>query len=75
MERLLGELLDTADLPYVEARYDGGQPAMREVAVTGIEFDSRRVTLGSLFCCVPGDDHDGHDFAPQAVASGAAALL
>lgn len=75
MERLLGELLDTADLPHVEARYEGGQRAMREIAVTGIEFDSRRVTRGSLFCCVPGDDHDGHDFAPQAMARGAAAVL
>jgi UDP-N-acetylmuramoyl-L-alanyl-D-glutamate--2,6-diaminopimelate ligase len=37
--------------------------------------DSRAVRAGSLFCCVPGAHHDGHDFAAQAVASGAVALL
>ena len=30
---------------------------------------------GALFCCVPGERADGHDFAPEAVARGAVALL
>jgi UDP-N-acetylmuramoyl-L-alanyl-D-glutamate--2,6-diaminopimelate ligase len=30
---------------------------------------------GALFFCVPGDRADGHDFAPEAVAAGAAALV
>ncbi len=38
-------------------------------------MDSRRVTPGSLFVCVAGARHDGHDFAPEAVAQGAVALL
>ncbi len=37
--------------------------------------DSRDVSPASLFCCVPGTGFDGHDFAPVAVAAGAAALL
>jgi UDP-N-acetylmuramoyl-L-alanyl-D-glutamate--2,6-diaminopimelate ligase len=45
------------------------------VAVTGVSVDSRRVEPGDLFCCIPGATTDGHEHAPAAVASGAAALL
>ncbi len=37
--------------------------------------DSRDVAPGWLFCCVPGDRFDGHQFAAAAVAAGASALL
>lgn len=44
--------------------------------VTGtIEFDTRKVTEGGLFLALPGERVDGHDFAAQAVASGAAGVL
>jgi UDP-N-acetylmuramoyl-L-alanyl-D-glutamate--2,6-diaminopimelate ligase len=43
--------------------------------VTDLAYDARRVTPGALFVCVPGMKADGHDFAPQAVANGAAALI
>ncbi len=43
--------------------------------MTAITATSRDVRPGSLFCCVRGRVADGHDFAPQAVASGAVALL
>jgi UDP-N-acetylmuramoyl-L-alanyl-D-glutamate--2,6-diaminopimelate ligase len=43
--------------------------------VGDVVFDSREVTPGSLFCCVPGASADGHDFAAEAVAAGASALL
>ena len=43
--------------------------------VDDITHDSRGVKHGTLFCCVRGERHDGHDFAPQAMASGAVALL
>ncbi|HET6657104.1 MAG TPA: UDP-N-acetylmuramoyl-L-alanyl-D-glutamate--2,6-diaminopimelate ligase [Gaiellaceae bacterium] len=45
------------------------------VDVTDLAYDARRVTSGALFVCVPGMKADGHDFAPQAVANGAAALI
>jgi UDP-N-acetylmuramoyl-L-alanyl-D-glutamate--2,6-diaminopimelate ligase len=45
------------------------------VDVTDLAYDARRVTPGALFVCVPGLKADGHDFAPQAVASGAVALI
>ncbi len=45
------------------------------VQITGLAYDSRRVQDGTLFFCVPGHEHDGHDFAARAVAAGAAALV
>jgi UDP-N-acetylmuramoyl-L-alanyl-D-glutamate--2,6-diaminopimelate ligase len=44
-------------------------------AVTSVTHDSRRVTRGSLFCCVRGATSDGHRFAADAVRAGAVALL
>ncbi len=46
-----------------------------DAAITSIEFDSRQVEPGSLFCCLPGQDSDGHQFASEALARGAKALL
>ena len=43
--------------------------------VEGVFIDSRAVTPGSLFVCLPGENADGHDFARGAVEAGAAALL
>ena len=43
--------------------------------VTGLRLDSRRVTPGDLFFCVPGEVTDGHRFGADAVAAGAVALL
>jgi len=45
------------------------------VDVTSVVHDSRAVTAGSLFCCVPGALTDGHEFAPAAVDAGAVALV
>jgi UDP-N-acetylmuramoyl-L-alanyl-D-glutamate--2,6-diaminopimelate ligase len=46
-----------------------------EVEIAGLAYDNRSVTPGALFFCVPGFKVDGHDFAPDAVARGAAALV
>lgn len=44
--------------------------------VTGsVEFDTRKLTPGSLFVALPGQKVDGHDFAAKAVESGAVAVL
>jgi len=45
------------------------------VNISGIEADSRAVTPGCLFFCLPGHTVDGHDYAPQAMEKGAAALV
>src|SRR3954449_2284044 len=46
-----------------------------DVVVTGLTFDNRLAGPGTLFFCVPGFTRDGHDFARDAVARGAAALV
>jgi UDP-N-acetylmuramoyl-L-alanyl-D-glutamate--2,6-diaminopimelate ligase len=46
-----------------------------DVQVAGLAYDNRAVVPGTLFFCVPGFTRDGHDFAPDAVARGAAALV
>lgn len=51
---------------------EGGSLAREVLDAT---HDSREVRQGSLFCCVPGAGFDGHDFAADAVTSGAVALL
>jgi UDP-N-acetylmuramoyl-L-alanyl-D-glutamate--2,6-diaminopimelate ligase len=49
--------------------------AAAAVEISGLAYDSRAVRSGALFFCVPGFRHDGHDFAAQAVADGAVALV
>jgi UDP-N-acetylmuramoyl-L-alanyl-D-glutamate--2,6-diaminopimelate ligase len=71
-ERSLVVRLDRL-LEEVEVIEAQGDPARTEV--TAIEFDSRRVEPGALFCCLPGRTGDGHDHAVEAVARGATALL
>jgi UDP-N-acetylmuramoyl-L-alanyl-D-glutamate--2,6-diaminopimelate ligase len=49
----------------------GGAPT----DVTDLAYDAQAVVPGALFFCVPGERADGHDFAAEAVARGAAALV
>lgn len=49
---------------------DRGDPVIEAVRI-----DSRAVVPGCLFVCVPGTRLDGHQFAGEAVAKGAAAIL
>ena len=46
-----------------------------DVDIVDLAYDARAATPGSLFFCVPGARADGHDFAPEAVANGAVALV
>jgi len=45
------------------------------VEVTALAYDNRRVEPGTVFFCVRGFTRDGHDFAADAVARGASALV
>jgi UDP-N-acetylmuramoyl-L-alanyl-D-glutamate--2,6-diaminopimelate ligase len=46
-----------------------------DLEISGLAYSSQSVTPGTLFFCVPGFKTDGHDFAPDAVERGAAALV
>jgi UDP-N-acetylmuramoyl-L-alanyl-D-glutamate--2,6-diaminopimelate ligase len=46
-----------------------------DVEISSLAYDNRRAAPGTLFFCVPGFTRDGHEFAPDAVARGAAALV
>jgi len=57
-----------------------GGPSLRlvgdpTVLISDVTIDSREVAEGSLFACIPGAHRDGHEFAAQAVADGARALI
>jgi UDP-N-acetylmuramoyl-L-alanyl-D-glutamate--2,6-diaminopimelate ligase len=49
-----------------------GEP---RVEVTSVVHNNSRAGRGSCFCCIRGVRTDGHDYAPDAVARGAVALL
>ena len=50
-------------------------PFSGDAELTGVAVDSRKVRPGDLFVAIRGARVDGHDFAGQAAAAGAKALL
>lgn len=46
-----------------------------ECDIASLSMDSRKPMTQGLFFCIPGARFDAHDFAPQAIANGAAALV
>lgn len=47
----------------------------RELPVSGLQIDSRKVKSGDVFIAVKGTDHDGNDFIDMAVEKGAIAVI
>jgi UDP-N-acetylmuramoyl-L-alanyl-D-glutamate--2,6-diaminopimelate ligase len=45
------------------------------IDVSSLAYDNRAVAPGTLFFCVPGFTRDGHEFATDAIARGAVALV
>jgi UDP-N-acetylmuramoyl-L-alanyl-D-glutamate--2,6-diaminopimelate ligase len=62
-------------LTEVAAAASGEIRGSADTGVRDASYDSRRVPPGCLFFCVPGETVDGHDFAEDAIRSGAAALV
>ena len=46
-----------------------------DIPISGIHYDSRQVTPGSLFFCIEGYNVDGHNYAAMAADKGAVAVL
>jgi UDP-N-acetylmuramoyl-L-alanyl-D-glutamate--2,6-diaminopimelate ligase len=63
----LKQLVADLDAASVEGALD------REV--TGVAYDSRRVTPGMVFVAIPGQKTDGHEFVDAAIDRGAAAII
>lgn len=47
----------------------------QEPDITDICYDSGKATQGSLFVCIKGQNRDGHDYIPDAIKRGAAAVV
>jgi UDP-N-acetylmuramoyl-L-alanyl-D-glutamate--2,6-diaminopimelate ligase len=56
----------------LDVSFGGGS---EDAAVSGVAYRSDRVSPGDAFFCIPGFAHDGHDYAADAVARGAAAIV
>jgi UDP-N-acetylmuramoyl-tripeptide--D-alanyl-D-alanine ligase len=65
--------------PQIIAEVTGGEyignDRARDIRVIGAERDNRDVKPGNLFVCIKGERVDGHSFANNAFASGAACCL
>ncbi len=64
----LNEIL--SDLPF-----DFSPLSVPDVQISGIAIDNRQVRPGDLFVAMQGGAADGHDFIPDAVQRGAAAVV
>lgn len=63
----LPELIDRIEYECVQGTTDR--------TVTGVVYDSRRVSEGCLFICIKGANFDGHSFAADVVQRGARVLI
>ncbi len=63
----------SAFLPNVEA--DSNFNRLKEIKISGLFNDARRVTPDSVFIAIRGIKLDGHSFIPEAIAKGAIALV
>ncbi len=52
-----------------------GGRATGETSLESVTTDSRAIGDAALFVAVRGENHDGHDFLEEAIASGAAAVM
>ena len=52
-----------------KVNYDGN------VEVTGISYNSNKISKGDIFVCMRGEHVDGHNFAKDAVEKGAVAIM
>ncbi len=48
---------------------------IRPLRVAGLQYDSRKLDRDEVFFAFPGERVDGHDFIPQALERGAAAIV
>ncbi|PSH20810.1 UDP-N-acetylmuramoyl-tripeptide--D-alanyl-D-alanine ligase [Yersinia pseudotuberculosis] len=59
----------------LNAEYIVAESVSDDIEITEVTIDTRKVTAGCLFVALKGERFDGHDFAEDAIAAGAGALL
>ena len=52
-----------------------GATGSSDAAITGIEYDSRRVRPGSVFVAMKGGSTDGNKYVDKAIAAGALGII
>ena len=62
-------------LSFKEAAQAVGSSTNLEGKFDSICTDTRKITCGSLFIAIKGENFDGHDFAEKAIESGAKAVI
>jgi len=63
------------DILQVLSFYKYNEMDINDIEISHIANDSRDVVFGSLFICIKGYIVDGHDFANEAIANGAVAII
>lgn len=53
----------------------GFESVSQNPEIKDLQYDSRKVSGGSLFFCIPGETSDGHDYAAAAEAAGACGFV
>ena len=52
-----------------------GSDEIKDIDITSVTYDSRKVKDGSVFVCIKGFETDGHKYAKTAVENGAAVIV
>jgi UDP-N-acetylmuramoyl-L-alanyl-D-glutamate--2,6-diaminopimelate ligase len=73
MERLLSDFFSQSCAQ--KARFILRHGANADPLITGLEYDSRQVLPGSLYCALPGIHTDGHRFINDAIKRGARVIV
>ncbi len=63
------------DAVHISALFENDAASLPDVAVTSVEYDSRKALKGGCFVAVKGLTVDGHDFIDDAVKKGAALIV
>jgi UDP-N-acetylmuramoyl-tripeptide--D-alanyl-D-alanine ligase len=70
---LIGGKLQDYTEAFRDCAISGGE--LHNCVFKGVSIDSRTVASENMFFCIAGENHDGHDFIPDAVSRGARAIV
>lgn len=71
----LNSILDALTVLDAGTAQPGADAIPADLSIANVTADSRQVSAQTLFVAIAGETHDGHDYVPAAVGSGAVAVL